>query len=537
MLKITIHDGPEALTFQVEGKLIGAWAKELEQSWKTASSIRDRKALIVDLTETLFIDEEGKRVLKKLFREGAFFRTSGPMTSAVVDEITGKSSNPWRGILTQSIVLLLAVSVVRGAADPPASPPALQLTLREAVQLALKQNPQVQIANLNIAQSQENQTIARSTLLPQAGFGVSDTLRRGNLETAFGQRIPGFPGHIGPFYILQAGPNFSAPLLDLTAWKRWQASKENVQGTRAQDQTVREDTVQLVVSQYLGSLRAAADVTAAQSRAALAKALFDQAADLQKNGAGTGIDTLRSNVEYQNERQRLINSQTQFKTSLYALARLLNIDPHQNIELSDQSEFFHTPEYSADDTIERAYAERPEMKTLASQVRSQQLEKQSAQNQRLPRLSLLGSWGQEGITPTSVIPSYNYEASFNIPLFTGGRIKAQTAIADIEVKKLARQEEEVRNRIALEVKTAVEQLESAKSEVQVANLAVGLAQQEVTQARDRFQAGVANNIEVVTAQDALSRANDNQIAALYRYNQARADLAHATGQMESLYGK
>lgn len=536
MLKITIHDGPEALTFQVEGKLIGAWAKELELSWKTASSIRDRKALIVDLTETLYIDDEGKRVLKKLFRDGAFFKTAGAMTSSVVDEITGKSSNPRRGILTQSIVLLLAVSFAKGAADP-AVTPTLKLTLREAVQLALRQNPQVQIANLNIAESQENQTIARSALLPQASLGISDTLRRSNLETAFGQRILGFPGHIGPLYVIQAGPNFSAPLLDLTAWKRWQASKETVQGTRAQEQSVREDTAQLVVSQYLGGLRAAADVTAAQSRTALAKALFDQAADLQKNGVGTGIDTLRSNVQYQNERQRLINAQTQLKTSVYALARLLSIDPHQNVELSDQSEFFQTPEYSADDTIERAYAERPEMKALASQVRSQQLQKQSARDQRLPRLSLLGFWGQEGITPVSVIPAYNYEASFEIPLFTGGRIKAQTAIADIEVKKLARQEEDVRNRIALEVKTAVDQLESAKSEVEVANLGVNLAQQEVTQARDRFQAGVANNIEVITAQDELSRANDNQIAALYRYNQARADLAHATGQMESLYTK
>ena len=537
MLKITIQDGPEAITFRVEGKLIGAWAKELDQCWKAASSIRDRKALIVDLTETLYIDEEGKRVLKKLFRDGAFFRTAGAMTSSVVDEITGKSAQPWRGILTQSLALLLAVSIARGAADPPAAPPTLKLTLREAVQLALKQNPQVQIANLNIAESQENQTIARSALLPQASLGISDTLRRSNLETAFGQRIPGFPGHIGPLYIVEAGPNFSAPLLDLTAWRRWQASKETVQGTRAQEQSVREDTAQLVVSQYLGSLRAAADVTAAQSRVGLAKAIFDQAADLQKNGAGTGIDTLRSNVQYQNERQRLIGAQTQFKTSLYALARLLNIDPRQNVELSDAAEFFQTPEYSADDTIERAYAERPEMKALESQVRSQQLQKQGARDQRLPRLSLIGSWGQEGITPASVIPVYNYEASVEIPLFTGGRIKAQTAIADIEVKKLARQEEDVRNRIALEVKTAVDQLESARSEVQVANLAVDLAQQEVTQARDRFQAGVANNIEVVTAQDELSRANDNQIAALYRYNQARADLAHATGQMESLYTK
>src|SRR6202790_5223420 len=131
MLKITIHDGPEAITFQVEGKLIGAWAKELEQSWKTASEIRNRKALIVDLTETLYIDEEGKRVLAKLFHDGAFFRTSGTMTSCIVDEVTGKSRNPWRGILALSLLLLLALSVAH-AADPVP----LKLTLRDAVQMA-----------------------------------------------------------------------------------------------------------------------------------------------------------------------------------------------------------------------------------------------------------------------------------------------------------------------------------------------------------------------------------------------------------------
>ena len=87
------------------------------------------------------------------------------------------------------------------------------------------------------------------------------------------------------------------------------------------------------------------------------------------------------------------------------------------------------------------------------------------------------------------------------------------------------------------MKTAIAQLDSARSEVEVANLGVDLARQEVEQARDRFQAGVANNIEVITAQDELARANDNQIAALYRYNQARADLAHATGQMEAIYAR
>lgn len=532
MLKITIHDSPEALTFQVEGKLIGAWAKELEQSWKTAASIRNRKALIVDLTGTMYIDDEGKRVLAKLFQDGAFFRTAGPMTSSIVDEITGKSANPWRGILTQSLLLFLVVGIARGADSKP-----VKLTLRDAVQIALRQNPQVQIANLNIAESQENQAIARSGLLPQVNLAGSESVHRENLAAAFGKRVPFFPGHTGPFWVVQGGPGGSMPIFDLTAWRRWQASKENVNGTRAQELTVREQNVQLVVSQYLGSLRAAADVKAAQSRTELAKALFDQASDLQKNGAGTGIDTLRANVQYQNERQRLINAQTESKTSLYGLARLLNIDPQQSIELADESEFFHTPQYSAEETIERAFSERPEMKALASQVRSTELQKKGARDARLPKLSVAGFWDLQGVTPPTAIPAYQYAANLEVPLFTGGRIQAETAVAGIELKKLAQQEVELKNRIALEVKTAMAQLESAKSEVEVANFAVDLAREEVTQARDRFQAGVANNIEVVTAQDELARANDNQIAALYRYNQARADLAHATGRMEALYAK
>jgi outer membrane protein len=105
------------------------------------------------------------------------------------------------------------------------------------------------------------------------------------------------------------------------------------------------------------------------------------------------------------------------------------------------------------------------------------------------------------------------------------------------LKKLGRQIADEKSRIALEVKTAVAQLNSARNEVEVANLGVKLSTDEVEQARERFQAGVANNIEVTSAQDALSRANDNQIAALYRFNQARADLAHAMGEIEKTYAK
>ena len=541
MLRISMLDSPGVLTFQVEGRLVGAWAKELEQTWKSAAPVRQNRKSVVDLTGTLFIDQEGKRVLTKLFREGARFRSAGTMTGSIVAEITGRTNPVLRGAVLPAILLLLAmfltVLAVAKGAQPDARSGPLRLTLRDAVTMALKQNPQVQVANLNVAVSQENQIIARSALLPQANLAISEGIQRENLDAFLGMKIAGFPQHSGPFWLFQGGSNGSVPLLDLAAWHRWRESQENTTGSRAQELTVREQNVLLVVSQYLGSLRATADVSASQSRVELAKALFDQASDMQKNGVGTAIDTLRANVQFQNEQQRLIEARTTVQTSLFGLSRLLNVDPHQPIELADASEFFKTPAYSADETMERAFEQRPEMKALVSQIRAQDLEKKAAQDARVPRIALTGLWSEQGLSPASSIPAYDFAASLDVPLFTGGRIHAQIAVADIELKKLAQQQTDLRNQIAQEVRTGAAQLESAKSEVDVANLGVDLAREEVVQARDRFQAGVANNIEVITAQDELARANDNQIVALYRYNQARADLAHATGQMESLYTK
>ena len=413
----------------------------------------------------------------------------------------------------------------------------LKLTLKDAVNLALKQNPQVILANLNVQQSQQDVNISRAGLLPQAAGNVSETVHRVNLQAAIGLSFPGFAQHIGPYEVFQAGGIVNAPILDLTLWHRYRASQAGVNSARAQEQTAREESVILVVSQYLGGQRAAADVQAAQSRVDLAQTLYNQAADLQKNGAGTGIDTLRANVELQNEKQRLIQSQTELQTSLFALVRLLNIDPRRKVELADQVAFFETPETAVDQTLERAYASRPELRQLQAEEQRAELDRKTAADERLPKLSFSGLWVEQGLSPGTVIPVYQYQGNIDFPLFTGGRIQAERAKADLAIRQLKQQEQDLRNRIALEVKTAAAQLEAARNEVTVANLGVQLARQEVEQARDRFQAGVANNVEVVTAQDALSRASDNQIAALYRYNQSRADLAHASGQTETMYAR
>ncbi|HKF52708.1 MAG TPA: TolC family protein [Candidatus Acidoferrales bacterium] len=433
------------------------------------------------------------------------------------------------------VVSILAIQAYGQESPVPAAP--LNLNLQQAVQMALKQNPSVQIAVLNLAESHKESDIALSQLLPQAEFNVSDRALRENVQANIGIAIPGVPKAVGPFQVFQVGANFSAPVFDLSLWRKWQASRKNVSGADAQTLSVREQIVLLVVSQYLSSLRSSAEISAAQAEVDLAQALYDQAFDQEKHGTATSVDVLRSNVELQNEKQQLIIAQTNQKIALYGLAKLLNLNPAQSIILSDQLTFFETPNMTVDQSLADAYQSRPEMKQLLAKQQALKYEKGSDRDARLPALTFQGDYEQQGISSSTIIPTYAYIAGISFPIFTGGRIRAQVVHDELELKKVDQNLQDERNQIALEVETAAAQLESARNQVQVANLGDELAKEEVQQSQDRFRAGVADNIEVVTAQNALARADENRIAALYQYNQSRADLARAVGRIELLYTK
>ena len=562
MLRITTETKRGKTILSVEGRIAGPQVATLEHCWRELYNASPKQRFILDLCGVSFIDNSGKVLLREIHRLGAELQAEGCLNEAIVEEISrpgepatqengkpGKKSKNTPFIFYLVLFSLLGLTSQASAQQQSSALPAqaptqtVRLTLEQAVSLAVKQNPTQQIAVLNAAESVQDKNISRADLLPQASLHVADSANRVNLQAQFGGKplFPGvgfiLPGHIGPYQIFSAGPVFSSTIFDFSLWKRYQAARSNVDAAKADSFSTREQVILLIVSQYIGTLRAVANVGASQSRVDLAQALYDQAADLQKEGVGTGIDTLRANVELQNEKQRLIEAQNDRDASLFGLSKLLNLDPRQKVELADSLSFFETPQPEVESSIEQALSGREEWKAILAREKSANLEKQSAQYQRLPSLRFDGNWAYLGTTINNGIPTYQYQASVNVPIFTSGRIKAEVAKSDLELQKLEQQKADLRNQIALDVKTALLNLQSARNEVQVANLGVQLAKDEVDQARDRFKAGVANNIEVISAQDSLSRANDNQIAALYRFNQARADYARAVGQMEKTYTK
>jgi outer membrane protein len=416
---------------------------------------------------------------------------------------------------------------------PAAAPAALHLSLKESVQLALKQNPQRIIAQLLVLESDRNSQIARSALLLHADIAALGAYNQYNLQSV--QRTK--RATAGPFQFIEAGPTFSQSIFDLPLIRGYQIGQEGRRQARADELTTREIVVNSVVDQYLMILSALATRDAANSRVALAQRLYDQAAELQKTGIGLNIDTVRANVELQNEKQNLIEAETLTHTTKYDLAALLDLPRDQDVDVTDHLDFFDLPALDKETLLNQALSSRPEIKSLNSQQRIAQLSTDSARDQRLPALDFTGFWYYQGSRFNNGIPAYSYAISLDFPIFTGGRIRAEVAKAKLEEQRIAEIRRQLEAQIVDQVKSALDQLNAARTSVDVANLGLSLAQDEVAQAQRRFAAGVTTNVEVITAQDALARASDNQIGALFQFNLSRAALARATGEIESMYSK
>ena len=436
----------------------------------------------------------------------------------------------------RSLLLLLLCSPVGSPAQSLPSPTSqkLSLTLRQAVLLALKQNPQQLIALLQVQESRRDSQIVRAPLLPQVELHAYGALSQYNFQSV--ERLPA-PKAAGPYQYMEGGSTFSQTLLNLPAIRRYQIGREGVVEARANENTSRETVTAAVVTQYLLVLRAMANFEATSARVALAERLYNQAVELQKTGIGQNIDVLRANVELQSERQALIRAETDTRTTRYRLAELLDLPRDQEPEAADHLDFFALPTFDRAIILDKALASRPEMKAIAAEQRIAQLAQKSASEERLPQLDFDGYWAFQGQHFNEGIPAYTYAATLRMPLFVGGRIHAAAERDKLVKEQVDESRKQLEARIIQEVKSALDELESARTAVDVANLAVTLASAEVAQAQRRFQAGVTTNIEVITAQTSLAQANDNQIEALYDFNQSRANLARAMGEIESTYSK
>jgi outer membrane protein TolC len=295
-----------------------------------------------------------------------------------------------------------------------------------------------------------------------------------------------------------------------------------------------------VMDLYFRTVSAASRVNAVEAQVVSAEALNKRAADLKSAGVVPGIDVLRAQVELQSVQQRRIQAKNDLSREKLNLARAIGLPLAQEFTIADSLPGGASPEISLSELFERAYANRPEVKASDARLRAAEEAVKAAKAENLPTVHFDANYGVIGPRPNDSHGTYAVAGAVQFPIFNS-RSKSDTMEKEALLHQRQAQMDSLHGRVELEVREALLELQSSEEQYKVAQSALTLVREQLTQAQDRFAAGVANNLEVVQAQEALALADENLIRSLYGFNAARAALAHATGvtekSVEEVFGR
>jgi outer membrane protein TolC len=411
------------------------------------------------------------------------------------------------------------------------------LSLQDAVARGLKQNLGGFLATDSVTDARGEKWQALSELLPNVTTGTGFGVRQIDLKAQFGLNIPGVPKVIGPFGYFDSRIYLNQTVFDWESIQRMRSSQAQLKSAEYGYKNARELVVTVIVSNYLLVIADQSEVESARSQRDTAKVLFQQTSDQHTAGLAAAVDVLRSQVELQSREQKLIVAQNNLAKQKLVLARTVGLPRGQKFEITTQVAYQDLSVPPLDEAIESAFKARPDFQSQMNQVQSAELVRKASSAERYPSIEQVADYGITGVNPASTHGTVDAAVTLRVPVFQGGKVHADVLRADASLQRAKQVLEDMRAQIDQEVRDAYLDLESAAQEVSVEKTTVTLATETLRQSRDRFSAGVTDNIEVVQAQDALAIANDAYIASLYSYNLAKISLARAIGVAESRFAE
>jgi outer membrane protein TolC len=370
-----------------------------------------------------------------------------------------------------------------------------------------------------------------SNLLPNVNANISSTVLQTNLE-AEGLRFPGFPKVIGPFGFFDARAYLTQSVFDWHSIQRERGAADRERAAQYSYKDARDLVVLAVGNTYLLAIAQDARVETALAQVQTSQALYDKAVDQQRAGVTPGIDTLRAQVELQNRQQQLIVARNNYAKQKLALARVIGLAPGQEFTLTEKAPYAPLTAIAVEENLQRAYTTRSDYLAAVQQVRAAEHFRSAATAEHYPSLGIAANYGDIGVNVGNSHGTFQASGTLNIPIFQGGKAHADVLQAEASLRQARQQLGDLRGRIDYEVRTALLDLAAAAEQIEVARSSVRLADETLAQARDRFTAGVADNLEVVQAQETVASANESYISSLYAHNVAKVALARAIGFAE-----
>jgi outer membrane protein TolC len=432
-----------------------------------------------------------------------------------------------------------------------ASDEALKLSLDDAIGMGLKNNlglKEVE-ANEKAIHGQENQAVQE--FLPTITLTGDTGVYQHNLAAlGFGPGVISEFSKLFPAGSMPAGFKFSEITRDdLTEGQihykqmlfsspviaAFKAARSADNAAHFAKMSARGEVVQQVATAYLHAIAAASEVENAKALEAEDQVLLDHAHDAHLAGTVANLDELRARVQLQAQQQTRIAQENALEKDLILLKREIGVDPGQKIVLTDPAPYSELALETPEEVRAVAFKNRQDYQNLMNQVDIYKGVRAAYRGQRLPSLSFGGYYGVSEVSGVGAHGNFIAQGTLSIPIFREASLRGDVDAAQAQLGAVNAQLADMRIHIDQQVRSALLDVGAASKLVEVARSNVDLAARALSDETDRVNAGVDDNLPLVTAQATLAAAQTNLVESLYRYNVSKLALARASGILETQY--
>jgi outer membrane protein TolC len=419
------------------------------------------------------------------------------------------------------------------------------LTLGDAARVAAERGARVTVAREQVTQADARARQLRADLLPSVTAGGKADARTLN-TAALGFDFPTTPGQqpifdpdgevVGPTRTVDVRLRASQTVLDVTAIRRWRAAGVSAGAARWNAAAAADAAARQGALAYIDVLGADARLSARLADSALAEELLTIARRQLEAGTAVALDVTRAEAQLATSIEQLIATRSWRDQARLALTRVLSLPVETPIALADS--LSHPSADSAPviggPEVQAALTRRSDIRAAEASAYAARQSVRAASAQILPTVSVFADQGSIGADVDDMRNTYSYGVIISLPVLDGLRRSSE-----VDEERSRHREAEIRWRdlqlqAEVEVRTATIELHAARQRVTAADALLRLAEQELSQSRDRFRAGVASNADVITASVSLNGARDRLVDALSAYHAARVALASAQGTITSL---
>lgn len=455
--------------------------------------------------------------------EGASASAAGPAANSTPAQVTPApqaGDESYRGSLPQGT----------------ASPNPIPLSLGDAIDRGLRANLGLLTSEQSSDEVRAQRYRALSALLPSVSGQFGETVQQLNLQAVgFLFSFPGItvPKIVGPYSYQSATASATVPLFNWSSISNFRASREDQKAAVLSVKNARDLVTQGVGNAYLQIIADQARVAAIRVEIEADNAVYVNASRRHEAGTAIGIDVLRSQVQLKQRQQTLVAQANQLEKDKLTLGRIIGLAVGQEFTVADPAPAIPLATMSLKDALATAYSNRPDYQAAKSRVVAAQFSLRAAKAERYPIVQAQGDYGDEGLHEFSDSHGvFQMTGSVQFNIFDGGRIRSDVLENSAELRNRRNEMENLRGQIDYDVRNALLDLKSASDQLDVAKSNVQLADESLRQARDRFTAGVTNTVEVVQAQQLVADADDSLVSAQFQYNVAKVSLARALGLAE-----